>query len=161
GEPVLIGAAHRFGTERSVPTDNFKAGGIVSLVDLGSGRLSEAVVDLGGPGRQTLSHHPATNAPIAGVTVPEWQSVLSLARRATQGLPGLCYVGWDIAVTPSGPVVIEGNAGLANPNLVQFHEPVLLRAEVRLFFAESGVLSRSRLNRLEARLARGTTKRGS
>ncbi|MGL4239197.1 sugar-transfer associated ATP-grasp domain-containing protein, partial [Tabrizicola sp.] len=79
GEPVLIGAAHRFGTERSVPTDNFKAGGIVSLVDLGSGRLSEAIVDLGGPVRRTLSHHPATNAPIAGVVVPEWQSVLALA----------------------------------------------------------------------------------
>jgi glutathione synthase/RimK-type ligase-like ATP-grasp enzyme len=160
-EPILIGAAHRFGTARSAPTDNFKAGGIVALVDLATGRLSEAVVDLGGPGRRTLSHHPATNARIAGVIVPEWQSVVSLAIRATKALPGLHYVGWDIAVTPSGPVVIEGNAGLSNPNLVQFHEPILLRPDVRQFFAESGVLSPRRLNRLESRLRQGTARPSS
>jgi hypothetical protein len=151
-EPILIGAAHRFGTERSAPTDNFKAGGIVSLVDLATGRLSEAVADLGGPRRATLSHHPATNARIAGVTVPDWPSVLSLAMTATNALPGLRYVGWDIAITPSGPVMVEGNAGLANPNLVQFHEPILLRPEARQFFAESGVISPGRLSRVEARL---------
>jgi hypothetical protein len=160
-EPILIGAAHRFGTERSAPTDNFKAGGIVSLVDPATGRLSEAVADLGGPGRCTLSHHPATKARIAGVIVPDWPSILSLAMQATKALPGLRYVGWDIAVTPSGPVVIEGNAGLANPNLVQFHEPILLRPEVRQFFAESGVLSPRRLRRLEARLRQGPITHGA
>lgn len=150
GDLILLGAAHRFGTDRSAPTDNFKAGGIVSLVDFDTGRLSEAVVDNGGPGRETIARHPTTLAPIAGVLVPEWRSVCSLALMATDALPGLTYVGWDIAMTRSGPIIVEGNAGLANPNLVQFHRPILLRPEVRRFFAETGVISGRRIEAIEA-----------
>ncbi len=150
GDPVILGAAHRFGTDLSAPTDNFKAGGIVSLVALDTGHLSEAVIDAGGPDRVTLAHHPSTLARIAGTRVPYWQSVLALALAATRALPGLTYVGWDIAVSPSGPIIVEGNAGLANPNLVQFHRPILLEPEARRFFAGTGVISPRRLRDIEA-----------
>ncbi len=146
---ILIGVAHRFGTRRSQPTDNFKAGGIVSLVDPETGRLSEAVADLGGPDRATFSHHPSSKAAIAGVTIPHWPAVLSLARKASEALSGLSYVGWDIAVTANGPVIIEGNAALANPNLVQFHEPILLRPDVCQFFADTGVIGERHLRRVQ------------
>ncbi len=146
---ILIGVAHRFGTGRSAPTDNFKAGGIVSWVDPETGRLSDAIADLGGPDRVLFSHHPSSKAAIAGVTIPDWPAVLSLARRATEALAAPCYVGWDIAVTADGPVIIEGNAALANPNLVQFHEPILLRPEVRQFFADTGVIGEGHLRRAE------------
>jgi hypothetical protein len=152
---TLIGVAHRFGTERSAPTDNFKAGGIVSLIDAKTGCLSEAIADLGGPDRVTFSHHPTSKAAIAGVMIPDWPAVLLLARQASETLDGVSYVGWDIAVTENGPVIVEGNAALANPNLVQFHEPILLRPEVLRFCGETGVLSKGRFRRVQRILDKG------
>ena len=147
---VLLGAAHKFGTRRSAPTDNFKAGGIVSFIDLETGQLSDAICDEGGPRRKTLQRHPETGRVIAGVTVPRWNEIKALALQCTRTVAGLAYVGWDIALLEDGPVVIEGNAALANPNLVQFHEPILMRKVARDFFASKGVISERRLKRLRA-----------
>jgi hypothetical protein len=147
---VLLGAAHRFGTRRSAPTDNFKAGGIVSFIDLRTGQLSDAICDKGGPRRETLQRHPETGSVIAGATVPRWNEIKALALECTRAVAGLAYVGWDIALLEDGPVVIEGNAALANPNLVQFHEPILMRKEAQDFFAAKGVISERRLKLLRA-----------
>ncbi|MBZ7925442.1 hypothetical protein LAC81_32395 [Ensifer adhaerens] len=150
GKTILLGAAHRFGTERSRPTDNFKAGGIVSLIELESGTLSDAISDDGGPSRTTLPRHPETGTRIGGTMIPHWNDIKTLARACTRSIAGLVYVGWDIALTEDGPIVIEGNGTLANPNLIQFHEPMLLRQEVRDFFAAKGAISPNRLERIRA-----------
>lgn len=150
GKTLLLGAAHRFGTEHSRPTDNFKAGGIVSLVELETGTLSDAISDDGGPSRTTLARHPETGTPIGGTRIPHWDDIKTLALDCTRSVAGLAYVGWDIALTETGPIVIEGNAALANPNLIQFHEPMLLRKDVRDFFAAKGTISPQRLQRIRA-----------
>ena len=35
-------------------------------------------------------------------------------------VPSLGYVGWDIAVTPAGPALIEGNFHWPGGNIIQF-----------------------------------------
>ncbi|MGF6158911.1 hypothetical protein M2267_004179 [Ensifer sp. KUDG1] len=150
GKTVLLGAAHRFGTQRSRPTDNFKAGGIVALVDLESGQLTAAIANDGGPERTIFDRHPETGTAIVGTVIPRWNDIKTLALQCTRAIPGLSYVGWDIVSTEAGPVVIEGNAALANPNLIQFHEPMLLRKEARDFFAAKGTISQRRVKRLRA-----------
>jgi glutathione synthase/RimK-type ligase-like ATP-grasp enzyme len=110
GAPIAAAAIHRFGTARSAPVDNFSAGGLVAKVDLETGHLSEAISIA--PGNRVVRHtaHPDTQSPIAGVIVPHWQGVIDLVQALGRAFPYLAYVGWDIAVTDDGPVVIEGNA---------------------------------------------------
>ncbi len=117
GDAVAAAAIHRFGTAQSVPVDNFNAGGIVSKIDMETGLLSEAISI--GPQNRVERHlvHPGTKTPIAGVTVPHWQDVLTLIARLGRAFPYLSYVGWDIALTSAGPTVIEGNA---HPSLRSF-----------------------------------------
>ncbi|MFC6489433.1 sugar-transfer associated ATP-grasp domain-containing protein [Nitratireductor sp. GCM10026969] len=146
---IVLGAAHRFGTKQSAPTDNFKAGGLVALVDPDTGILSDAVIDTGKAPRQTLPHHPETGTLIEGVVVPQWDDVKVVAQACMRAIPGLVYVGWDFALSPSGPVLIEGNAGLANPNLIQMHRPILLDETARAFLAAHGIVSEQRLRRIE------------
>jgi len=38
-----------------------------------------------------------------------WEEVLDLARSSARAFAPVRTVGWDVAVTPSGPVLVEGN----------------------------------------------------
>lgn len=90
--------------------DNFDTGGIAAPVDLATGTIS-------GPGVQkdiavgikVVEAHPDTGMRLRGFTLPLWAETVALAIRAHETFPSLPSVGWDIAVLPSGPVVLEGN----------------------------------------------------
>ncbi|HEY4088199.1 MAG TPA: sugar-transfer associated ATP-grasp domain-containing protein [Bryobacteraceae bacterium] len=52
---------------------------------------------------------PWNHAPLTGRTIPDLPAALEMALRAMDLLPGLPLVNWDLIVTPSGPVILEGN----------------------------------------------------
>ncbi len=52
---------------------------------------------------------PGSNIPIRGYQLPDWDKALDLVRRAAARIPDLQMIGWDIAFTPDGPVIVEGN----------------------------------------------------
>lgn len=124
GRPVAAAAIHRFGTAASVPVDNFSAGGLVAKVDLHTGRMSDAI-SIGADNRVLRqASHPGSGTAIAGVGVQHWDRVVDLVHALGRAFPEFVYVGWDIAVTEAGPVVIEGNA---HPSLrfFQLYDPLL------------------------------------
>lgn len=133
GSAFVAAATHRFGRSSSAPVDNFSAGGVVARVCLDTGVLDRAArVEPGN--RLTFSdRHPETDAPIAGVTVDHWPEAVALVSKLGRALPLLRYVGWDIAITASGPVVIEGNS---HPSLrfFQFYGSVTADDRSRRFF---------------------------
>lgn len=148
-DPFIAGAAHRFGCLASAPVDNFKRGGVSALVDLDTGQLSTGRSNPGFHTDHVHPTHPDTGAPIEGVTVPMWREAVDLALTLARMVPGLHHIGWDICITADGPRVIEGNAWLANPNLIQAHRPFLLDPRVRAFMRRHGVLSARRAALLE------------
>ena len=85
--------------------DNFSNGGMYTMLDA-NGRVLHAAVDEEGRAYET---HPRTGVPITGFQVPMYPEVIDLVERLAHRVPALPYIGWDIAITPSGPVVIEGN----------------------------------------------------
>ena len=87
--------------------DNYHAGGIAAPVDLESGRVGPGV---DASGMEWLSSHPETGQRFEGLIVPHWNEVLTQARRAAMSMPEFRCVGWDIAVTPGGVVILEGNS---------------------------------------------------
>lgn len=61
---------------------------------------------------QPVERHPETNALLAEVTVPFWPETLELVKRAHRlAFSRFVFLGWDVAVTPDGPVLIETNSG--------------------------------------------------
>ena len=87
--------------------DNYHAGGIVAAIDPDSGRVGSGVDR---SGMEWLSSHPETGQRFEGLVIPCWSEVVALARRAAAAMPEFRSVGWDVAVTPEGVRVIEGNS---------------------------------------------------
>jgi len=111
GCPELIGAVLRMAVGANTTVDNFHAGGIAADVDLETGRLSQAS-DLGMFARVGwVTHHPVTGARIAGRQLPLWPELRAVALRAHAAFDDRILVGWDIAITDTGIVLVEGNSG--------------------------------------------------
>ena len=111
GRPELIAAVFRmsFGANRTV--DNIHAGGLACWVSLADGRLGRAS-NLGSDARLGwTSDHPSTGARIEGRQLPFWPEVKELAIRAHTLFADRLLIGWDIAITEDGPILIEGNRG--------------------------------------------------
>ena len=53
--------------------------------------------------------HPVTGFKFKGLKVPYMKEVLELVESAAREVPDLRYIGWDIAITPDGPEIIEVN----------------------------------------------------
>jgi len=117
GEVRLIGACLKCGGAAAV-TDNFHTGGVAYPIDWERGVVS-------GPGRNNLDLrdydcHPVSGVTMPGFRLPFWGETLDCVRRAMDLVPSIGYVGWDIAITPSGPELIEGNYHWPGGNIIQF-----------------------------------------
>ncbi len=81
--------------------------GVNSAVDLETGLLGSTFEDYPDP---SVSERFSPEGPvIVGFQVPCWPETLSLVSRAHLALPDYSFLGWDIAITPTGPAVIEAN----------------------------------------------------
>ena len=85
--------------------DNFSDGGMYTMLDEHGVALHPA---FDGAGR-VFRVHPLSATSIVGFTVPHWAAVESLVNDLAREVPAIPYVGWDIAITREGAVVIEGN----------------------------------------------------
>lgn len=111
GDPgafVLLLAYYRMPVGTTA-VDNVDAGGIAAPIDLATGRLGPGLRKKGGAGMSPIDVHPSTGAPITGRILPCWTELQALVTRAHGLLPTLGIIGWDVAITPKGPVLIEGN----------------------------------------------------
>lgn len=61
------------------------------------------------PSVNRLDTDPTTGIRFAGLKVPMWSDVMATALKAAATFPYGRVIGWDIAVTPGGPCIIEGN----------------------------------------------------
>lgn len=93
--------------------DNFDygtTGNAIAVLDPETGRIGSA---FGGSGRDpqltSVAIHPRTGRELAGFQVPEWSVARELAIRAAKVFAPLRTIGWDVAISREGPVIIEGN----------------------------------------------------
>lgn len=119
--------------------DNWAQGGLSVFVDPQTGVLGEGVFK---PkyGGSWATEHPDTGIRFQGLTVPHWEEILGACRKTALLFPGVRSIGWDVALTPRGPVIVEGNADW-DLAMVQVHSKTgYLTGDVRSAFSELGVL---------------------
>ena len=104
---VPLSAVLRIGADGNV-VDNWAAGGLAVGIDLEKGTLKEYGFYKQGNGTKTLTH-PDSGKAFKGVTIPYWDAIKEKAFDLHRHLLPLLIIGWDIAITPAGPLFIEGN----------------------------------------------------
>ena len=106
-EPKIIGSVLRLGREVN-EADSWDLGGICVSVDPSSGLLGKGVFK-GKHGGHWVSQHPDTGSAFEGGTLPCWGDVVELCKQGAKLCHGVRAIGWDIALTPKGPIVVEAN----------------------------------------------------
>lgn len=87
--------------------DNTTSGGFACPVDMATGRLDSGL-DLRRP-HQPILQHPDTGVVLAGRQLPFWPECLALGAKALSAFPEMRFAGLDVAITPTGPAMIELN----------------------------------------------------
>ncbi len=106
--PEVISAFIRIGQDGSY-VDNITAGGFYIGINMETGRLKSLGILEIPDGGKLLTHHPTNGIKLEGFPIPYFEEVKALAIEAANCLPQ-SLIGWDIAVSEYGPVLIEGNA---------------------------------------------------
>lgn len=90
--------------------DNAFCGGIAAPVDVDSGIVTgKGYRNVNGK-EEWFEHQPETRAKIIGKQLPDWQNLLSMLEELARVVPEQKIVGWDLAHTDDGWVMIEGNS---------------------------------------------------
>lgn len=140
-EPILLAATLRIGRPSTFPVDNWDAGrgGVAALIEPATGVLTSGLIfNQETKRREWCENHPDTGTRIKDAEVPDWKTVAATVRELAGLLPFPGLIGWDIALTSSGPVVVEANhlPGLDNH---QCHRSLKSTPEQRAFWAEMGL----------------------
>lgn len=111
GEPVVIGAALKLTAYSNV--DNMIAGNFAHPVDIETGKIT-------GPGvygditKADVEIHPVTGINIMDFRIPLWNKCIETVKKGALLVPGAKSIGWDVAITNSRALLIEGNHDWSN-----------------------------------------------
>lgn len=136
--PEVVGAAQRFGTDESAPTDNGSRGGVFSPIDLDSGKIGSVFTADGFIDQPDV--HPNTKQQIAGVPIPRWTELKTFITTVAANLRFCPWIGWDVVIDRDDRfIIIEGNPtpGLI---LVQVGKPLRKNETVRGFLKHHSLL---------------------
>jgi len=65
--------------------------------------------------------HPLTGKIFKDVKIPFIKEAFEMCKKAALKLPRVRYIGWDVAITPTGPAIIEGNE-YPGYGIIQFYK---------------------------------------
>ena len=105
GKVNVVYCSIRIGAGDTI-VDNLNSGGMAALVDDQSGVITTHAADKNGI---TYEKHPDTNTNIKGFEIPYFKEGRELVEKAALRVSEIGYVGWDLAFTENGPLLIEGN----------------------------------------------------
>ena len=89
--------------------DNFwRKGNLLAPVNQANGEMDAALTAMGIDG-EFVDSHPDTQQKITGEAVPFWKEACELALEVAGFYKGALLIGFDIAITNKGPVIVEVN----------------------------------------------------
>lgn len=109
GEAKTIASFIKIGRSGSC-VDNAGAGGnIDAAVDVETGKLYNSIEFNGWRKSHHIQLHPDTKAQVDGIVIENWTEIKKKVEGFQQKFPFVKAAGWDIAITQTGPVIIEVN----------------------------------------------------
>ena len=80
---------------------------LTMLADIRTGKVLTFAVDQ----NNTVDYreHPVTHVPFEGFQIPYWKETIDMMAKALPLASKISNIGWDVAITPEGPIIIEAN----------------------------------------------------
>jgi hypothetical protein len=106
-QPEVAESVFRMATGQAI-ADYFAVGGLAAPLDLETGRLGAATAktSIDAP---PVPRHPDSEVAIEGLFLPYWAKSKAIALAVHKEFSAMPAVGWDVALTDRGPVLLEGN----------------------------------------------------
>lgn len=105
GKPEILWMGLRIGNGTN-DVDNFHAQGMACAVDIQTGRLVGNAVNKDG---RHFEKHPISGIVFRDFQLPDFEKAKQLVLQACLESDKILVVGWDVAFSENGPVIIEGN----------------------------------------------------
>ena len=105
GKTKIVCTYFRIGNNSNF-VDNFNSSGMVAPVDEFTGIVKDKAID---KNKTLYETHPFSGSSIKGFRFPYWEEAMEMVKKASEVIPQMGYVGWDVAFTPNGPCIVEGN----------------------------------------------------
>lgn len=87
--------------------DNASSGGLFAGINVTTGYINSSLYNFKG---QSWESHPMTGLNLQGFQIPFWKDCIVFVSKASKYLSDIPLIGWDIAITPNGPTLVEANA---------------------------------------------------
>lgn len=100
-----MGAALRIG-RAGTAVNNAAAGGVFAEVNISNGKLFGDFKDKKG---NIYASHPDSGVVCDGYSLPGFEGAQAMCEFLHEVIGSVLTVGWDVALTDSGPVIVEGN----------------------------------------------------
>lgn len=104
---IVLASVLRCGTKESGKLDNFSSGGMAVGIDNNGYLMKYGYLDNG----NFNFFHPVTKIVFEGLEIPFYEEAVEVALKAHKVFNKIPLIGWDIAITNEGPILIEGNQG--------------------------------------------------
>ena len=105
GNPRIIWMGLRVGNGINA-IDNFHAKGMAVNIDEKTGKLVGNAID---KDLNEYSEHPLTHIKFDGFQIPCFEEAKNMVLKASLESDKILVVGWDVAISENGPIIIEGN----------------------------------------------------
>lgn len=105
GNPEIIWMGLRVGNGINA-IDNFHAKGMAINIDIKTGKLLGNAID---KDLNEYEYHPKTKVKFDGFQIPCFEEAKEMVLEASLESDKILVVGWDVAISDKGPVIIEGN----------------------------------------------------
>jgi len=105
GTPILLWCGLRVGNGVN-PVDNFHAQGMGVKIDVDTGKLVGVGID---KDNVEFEKHPTTGVVFDGFQLPCFEEAKNMVLEACLKSDKILMIGWDIALSDKGPLIIEAN----------------------------------------------------
>lgn len=134
----VFAALLRIGSEATKPFHNFTNGGVVSMIDVNTGKLTVSKMRNKRGAAADVTVHPDTGIVLNGIVVPYWEEITKTILDFLEKHPMFDFLGWDILVTNEGFLIIEANH---NPGIqyLQSFRPLLSDQRAASYFKKTEI----------------------
>lgn len=108
GKVDIVFAVLRIGRAHS-QIDAYNHGGYSIRIDPETGAFADHAFQKAKFSNDLAPTHADSGTPFAGRQYPFWDDVVAKAKGFAAAAGENVFVGWDVSVTPTGPVFVEGN----------------------------------------------------
>lgn len=93
---------------KGMDVDNASSGGIYIGVNVVTGELQKYAIS---NQQEIFEYHPYSGFKFESFFIPFWQEIVTFIKNVAFKFSEIRYIGWDVAYSVDGPVIIEANNG--------------------------------------------------